>query len=266
MKKLFIILLAVTMVALPSCKNQKKEAQAPVQKELTQKEQYILAELELNATELAESFKNVKKPAFADFENGEIVLTEKEKMVKPDYLLDPSIADSFVTLEQKYRGIGMFSADKAFASLYDMSTDNYQKQLSKLVTEISDPAVEKFFKSDYESDAVKEWYETETTDGRLPLFWNMWTASLVEEVFLLTRNPDKIMTIFDDESASDISYRFILVHNGLTQVVEIYPEMASLNAVLEPLYVINAINVEQLRDQILELKGEIETVRAYLLQ
>ena len=41
--------------------------------------------------------------------------------------------------------------------------------------------------------------------------------------------------------------------------------MESLNTILDPLYVINAINVEQLKAQLIELKGEIEVIRTALL-
>jgi hypothetical protein len=42
--------------------------------------------------------------------------------------------------------------------------------------------------------------------------------------------------------------------------------MESLNTALEPLYVINAISVDQLKSQLTELKGEIKAVREYLLK
>jgi len=268
MKKLFVIILAVAFVALPSCKNQKKAAEAPVQKELSQKEKYVLAELELNANELAESFKQIKMPKFMKVENGEVLLSEKEKMVKPDYLVDPSKTNDFVTLDQKYRGYGIMNFDCFIAEAYGMPVDEYKAALQKLLADMSDPAIEEFIENSDEDygEAYKAMYQAEVSAQRLPLFWSMEAAWLVEQIYVLTKDVDKVMQLFDDETASDISYHFILVHNGLTQLVDIYPEMAALNAALQPLYVINAINCEQLRDQLLELKGSIETVRAFLLQ
>ena len=84
-------------------------------------------------------------------------------------------------------------------------------------------------------------------------------------MFILTRNIDKFMPMFTDETASEITYNFVCVHDGLTKTVNATPEMASLNEILEPLYVINAINVEQLRSQLEELKDEVEVARKALL-
>ena len=71
--------------------------------------------------------------------------------------------------------------------------------------------------------------------------------------------------MFDDESASEVTYNFVCVHEGIRSLIEFYPEMESLNTILDPLYVINAINVEQLKAQLIELKGEIEVIRTALL-
>ncbi len=268
MKKLFVILLAAAMVVLPSCKNQKQVAEEQAAPEKSLKEQYILQELEINVNEMAEAVAQLKTPGFINVQDGKVTLSADEKMVKPDFLVNPEISKSFLTLEQKYRGLGILSIDKSFASIYDMDVTEYQNAIQKVVTEINDDAFNNFFES-FSGDmtlAAKTLYQEEAAANRLPLYWNAMTAVGVEELYLLTQDPDKIMTFFDDETASDLSYRFILIHNGVSQLVEFYPEMAELNTILEPLYVINAINAEQLKEQVIELKGSIDSIRAYMLK
>ena len=72
--------------------------------------------------------------------------------------------------------------------------------------------------------------------------------------------------MFTDESAADITYNFVCLHDGLTKTVNASPEMESLNEVLEPLYVINAITVDELKTQLLQVKDDIEKARETLLK
>jgi len=273
MKKIAVIILACAIIALPSCKNQGKkkvaEAEAAAQEQMSQKEKYLTEELKINFENLIESVKKMNKAPF--LKSGETIeLTEKEKMVKPDYLLDPAVANDLVTLTQKYRVAAMLGADKLISEMYDMPVDGYEASLKKLVLDINDPAlktyVEKYAKAEDENAVLVQLMNDEYDAGRPNYFWELASAYLVEELFICTQNIDKFMPMFDDQSASDITYNFICCHENIKQLIEFYPEMQSLNEILDPLYVINAINVEQLRSQLLELKGEIAVIRTLLCQ
>lgn len=272
MKKLALFLLAAALVALPSCKNQNKQAAEQPKQELSQQDKYLVEELQANLESLAESAKQLKPMPAAKIVDGSVKLSTQEKLVKPDYLLDPACANDLVTLSQKYRAIGMLYSDRTIAELYEMSITDYKAALSKLVTEVNDPAFQsvdltKFKNKELPFDQmVSTVYDKEVEAGRLPYFWDLTAAAFVEQLYFATRNIDKFLTMFDDETASNITYNFILVHENVSRLVKYYPEMASLNEILEPLYVINAINKKQLRDQLFELKGSIETVRASLLK
>lgn len=272
MKKLAIILLAVAIVALPSCKNQKNQpAPAKEEPQLSAQDKYLPEELKANLESLLESGKKLKNLPFARVrEDGSYTLTDAEKKVKPDYLLNPSVADNAVTLTQQYRAFAMLSSDKLVAELYEMPVDKYEAAISKLMAAIADPGLETLRKDIDAKKSIEEatddFYETEVMSGRISYFWQGLSAALVEQLYFGTRNIDKFMTIFTDETAADVTYNFVLVHENLTRLLKYYPEMKSLNEVLEPLYVINAINKSQLRDQLFELKGEIEAIRAILLQ
>lgn len=270
MKKLAIILLAVAVVVLPSCKNQKKAvAEEPVTKEMSQKEQYITGELKLNAEALVESINKLQPAGFVTkVNNGEYALTDKEKMVKPEYLFKPDKVDNFVTLSQKYRVSGVLLVDRAIAEYYEMPVSDYDAAISKLAAEINDSALNGYIKSLKEGGKVTAFgsiYDAEVEANRVNYFWECAVGMLIEQIYICTQNIEKFMPMFDDQSASDVTYNFILVHENLRQLVEYYPELKPLNEVLEPLYVINAISVDQLRSQLTELKGEISVARAFML-
>lgn len=271
MKKLALFLLATALVALPSCKNQNKQAAEQPEQQLSQQDKYLAEELKANLAALAESAKQLKPMRSAAIVDGTLKLSDQEKLVKPDFLLDPACVNDLVTLSQKYRAIGMLQIDKTIAKLYDMPTADFDAAIAKLLTEMNDTAFQDgFAKFDNKECTFEQFisdvYDKEVAADRLPYFWEAVVAPMVEQLYAATRNVDKFMVMFDDETASNITYNFILVHENVSRLVKYYPEMASLNEVLEPLYVINAINKDQLRDQLLELKGSIETVRENFLK
>ncbi len=276
MKKLTLILLAGLMaVALPSCKNQGKKAAdqaAPAVEQTEEEEDMAIRALKADAANFLESAKKVKQIPFLTAKNdGSLSLTDKELMVKPDYLLDPAIANNLVTLNQKYAVTSMLFVDQKIAEIYDMPTADFSAAAVKLLTEINDPAYTEFFSIapvDLESnvEAFEIFVKQEYDEGRETFFWQAFAASMVEQVYVVTRDIDKFMPMFTDEIATDVTFNFLCLHDNLAKMVEPYPEMASLNAVLDPLYVIDAISVDQLRDQLLQVKSDIESARAYFLK
>lgn len=271
MKKVTVILLAFAIMVLPSCKctnnNHSESATAP---EISEKEQMVTEELKVNLESLVESTKKMKPSLIFKNSGGALQLTDKEKMVKPDYLLDPSSVNALVTLSQKYRAVAMLSIDKKVAELYGMPVDEIDAAQAKIAVDINDPALKEFseniFNGQDAGEGISSFCQAEFDAGRSSLCWEAIAAGLVEQVYILTRNMDKFLPMFDDQAASDVTYNFVCVHEGITKLIEFYPEMESLNSVLLPLYVINAISVDQLRDQLIELKGEIEVIRTLLLQ
>lgn len=271
MKKFAIIAIALTVVAASSCKNRASNKQAEEQEatpEMSQKEQMIQAELQINLAAFVESTKKINNLPFERGQEGEFKLTEKDKKVKPDYLLDPNCVNDLVSLSQKYRAISMLMVDKVIAGLYELPVERYEQAISKLAVDINDPSFKSLteMKSLPSGEMTSKLYEDECAAGRPNLFWESIAAGLVEQLYVCTKNIDRFTAMFDDETASDVTYNFVLLHEGIISLVDLYPEMESLNQALYPLYVINAITVDQFRQQLTELKGEIEIVRALLIK
>jgi len=272
MKKISVILLALAIIAMPGCKNQnnKKQAEETTTHEISQKEQLITEDLKINMQNLIESSKQMKAVPFIYSTNGSVQLSAKEKMVKPDYLIDPACTNDLVTLSQKYRAVSMLSIDKVVAKMYDMPIDDIEAALAKLTVDINDAALKEYSENlaanKGAGETISKFLEDEYNANRANFYWEATAAGLVEQIYVLTQNMDKFLPMFDDQAASDVTYNFVCVHEGISSLVEFYPEMESLNAALLPLYVINAISVDQLRTQLTELKGEIEVIRAILLK
>lgn len=165
----------------------------------------------------------------------------------------------------------MLGADLVVANLYEMPANDIKEGISKLLVDISDPALDVFAQTPWgttedASVAVSALLEDEYAADRANFFWESAAASMVEQLYVVTRDIDKFMPMFDDEAATDVTFNFICVHQGIISLMDVYPELQSLNTVMEPLYVINAISAAQLKEQLTTLKGSIEGARAALLK
>jgi len=272
MKKLSLFFLGFAVLALPSCMNQGGQSGSSADTvKISQEEKLLSEQLKFNVNNLIESAKKLKTaPFISKKDDGSIELTAQEKMVKPDYLFDLSSTNKLVNLSDKYRAVAILGVDKVIAEKYEMPIAGFKAAIGKLVLEIDDPALKEFSKSVWESDgpvdqAISTLVDAEYSAERQRFFWEFIAAGLVEEVYVMTENMDKFMPMFDDQSASDVTFNFVCVHYGLTEMMKLYPEMESLDKVLGPLYVINATSKKELEQQLIELKDTIKRVRQNIL-
>lgn len=256
--------MAASLVLLCACGNNQGKKKSETKSADSIEEQYIKADLKIKLDSLVKEMGRLSTPVMVDIENGELTLTDKEKKNKPTYLLPASKADEAVTLVEKYRTLTMLSCDMTIANLYGMPVDDYKQAITKLLVDINNPAFNAIAeaKSQEPLDSrILKFYNESVKAGTLNLFWEAIAAGTVEQLYIITQNIDKFMPCFDDKAASEISYRFVLVHECVMSLVPYHPEMEHIHTILAPLEVINAINVAQLRDQLLELKGAIENAR-----
>ncbi|MCQ2184811.1 MAG: hypothetical protein MJY62_05305 [Bacteroidales bacterium] len=198
--------------------------------------------------------------------DGKIVLSDQEKQIKPDYLADPSFVSKLQTLSQKYRAIAILAADKEVAALYDMPVTKYERALQKLYADVNDPSLKNLIDNDNDYiNALKEYYASCKENGRTNLFWDAAVATVIEELYIASQNVEKFLVIFDDESASNVSYHLSLLSIAIEELAQINPEYQPLNESLQPLVVINAISLVQLENQLIEAKDEIAVVHDQLM-
>lgn len=268
MKKLsFVMAIAAVCVCMASCGNGKtKKAAATTttksQVEI-QQEEYIM----LHIDSLAAEITRLKPLGFVESsQDGKISLTDQEKQVKPDYLLGTSIINDLQTLSQKYRAAAMLYIDKWVASLYDMPVDEYDAALTKLYLDINDPQLKAIFANENTAEAFDAFYQASKENGRLNFFWDVCAAAIVEHTFIASQNSEKFLASFDDESASEVTLEIAMLTIAMDDLATINPDYKEINEALQPIGVLNAINVEQFREQLAQLKDEVAASRGALLK
>ena len=268
MKKLSILAASFAAIVFAACGNktaQNTESADSVVKSFEQEQ--IEASIKMHVDSLASEIGKLKMVPFLQSDgNGGIQLTKEEKQVKPDYLLDPASTENATVLSEKYRLLSALDVDRRVAKLYEMPTEDYDKAVSKLAADISDPSFKDLDDNASVSETSQALYDAMEKNGRINYFWQLAAASLVEQLYIVNQNSDKFLSIFDDESASNVTFRIVLILDALDRLSEYDPEIKPVAEALAPLDVLNAMTLDEMKAQLAQAKDKIEAARAALIK
>lgn len=266
MRKSTLVLLAGVIIltcALASCKN-RKPAEKPF--EQVQLEAHIQMQIDSLA---ALAVKKDVSHIFTNLQDGTFVVTDAEKMVKPSYLIDPASVSSLTRLDQKYHALSMLASDMQVAKAFGMDVEPMKAALAKLVADINDPSFKAFQETADKGspmEEMKKLYEAEKANGRLAFFWDLNAAMSVETLYHVSQYADKFLPLFSDQDASDATLRLFLIIKSVEALSDYYPGMKDLYNAMKPLENLNAMDVEELRGQLVDMKADLTAARAALLR
>lgn len=268
MKKLSLVAVAFAAMIFASCAGgqggQKSEAEQTDSVKSFEQEQ-LEASIKIQFDSLASELGKLKPlPIMQSGENG-IQLTDQEKQVKPDYLLDVAAADKALTLSEKYRVLSALEVDKEVAKLYDMDTAELDKAIAKLVADINDPSFKAIEGTSGIHETAQELYSAMSQNGRINYFWQVVASSLVEQLYITSQNTDKFLTSFTDDAAANVTFRIILLQDALNRLTEYDSEISPVVEAIAPLTVLNATTVSELKAQMADAKDKIVASRNALV-
>ncbi|MBP3787831.1 MAG: hypothetical protein ILA22_06815 [Prevotella sp.] len=267
MKKLTIFAVAFAAIVFAACGGKKTENNVEDADSLkTFEQQQIEASIKMHIDSIAAEVGKLKQPGFVQESNGGLTLTKEEKQVKPNYLLPASAADDAATLAEKYRMLSALSVDKKVAELYEMPVEDYDKAIAKLIADINDPSFKTVENSGTIFETTQTLYEEMEKNGRINYFWQLASAALVEELYIANQNADKFLSVVDDEAASNITFRVILVLDAINRLAEYDPEIKPIADAVAPLEVLNSTSTDELKKQLNDAKDAIDTARAALVK
>ena len=268
MKKLSIFAVAIAAMTFAACGGN-KTAQNGEQTDSVKsfEQEQIEASIKMHFDSLASEVGKLKQLPVVTKDGG-IVLTDEEKQVKPDYLLNPAVSDNAMTLSEKYRVLSALEVDKEVSKLYEMPLDEYEKVITKLAADINDPSFKVIDNEDNASvsETTQKLYEEMEKNGRLNYFWQIAAASLIEQLYLANQNSDKYLSTFTDEAAANTTFRVVLILDALNRLGQYDPEIQPVSEALAPLSVLNATTVAELKAQIAEAKDKIVAAREALVK
>lgn len=182
-----IALSLFAVIAFVSCKNGNNSEQTIKDEIEDQKEEltdsilsYIdeLAEKYINASDSTDIFSTIK-------------LSEDEKMIKPDYLLEPKDATMLESKFQKVNALAIYVQERSVRRIYDMPTDEADEAIARLIVGLNHPIDAKILSSnDPASEKIKKEYTLCRESGDLSFFWLFQNALMCETDYLISQNPD----------------------------------------------------------------------------
>jgi len=199
MRKSYIIitLAMVASLAMVSCKNNEK-AKEPTQEEVQEMKQALADTVLAKIDEIAEQYLDNTSNSFR---LRTLELTDAEKSVKPDYLLDPSVANTLVTRSQKINALAIYGMEQAIRKIYDMPCADVEEAIARLIADIDCPLnIEDLLSASPVSVKVKAYYDAYKERGDLALFWQYENAILCETNYILAKNPELFFNKISEEN------------------------------------------------------------------
>jgi len=181
-----IACVAACFAMMISCKNTKTAEPAPeeIQAQKVALADTVLAQIDAIADEFIVNAQN-------GFTIGDFKLTEKEKLVKPDYLLEPEEANNLVTKLQKVNALAFYIVDLGVREIYEMPLEEAKEAIATLAADVNYPFDDKQYKEDAPiSERIKAEYEKCRERDELNYFWLFNNAIIAEAVYILAQNPE----------------------------------------------------------------------------
>jgi len=221
----FLALVAICSAMMVSCKNTKTTEPTPeeIQAQKVALADSVLAQIDA----INEDFQKASEESFL-LRN--FILTEEEKMVKPDYLLDPSFASTLVTKSQKVNALGIYLADMMVRIIYDLPKEEAKEVIAQLAIELNHP-IEADFITDSKipaSEKIKREYEECRKCGDLVYFWQLQHAVNTEIAYILAQNPELFFSKITEEQWKAFVKRTTAKTKALRELAKYDEEMAAV--------------------------------------
>ena len=267
MKKLSVLAIAFAAIVFAACGGKKSDAATPEADTLKSfEQQQIEASIKMHFDSIASEVSKLKQLPFVQEGQGGLTLTKEEKQVKPDYLLAPGVSEEATTLAEKYRILSALNVDRKIASLYEMPTEEYDKAITKLAADINDPSFKAIEDNNTLFETSSALYDAMNDNGRINYFWQIAAAALVEQLYVVSQNTDKFLSVFDDDAASNVSFRIVLILDAINRLSEYDADIKPVAEAVAPLDVLNAVTVDELKAQLAEAKDKIVAARKALVK
>lgn len=257
------------LLFLCACTGNKTNNNAPLTvAETTELQQTVvnhldsLANILCDSTQLATIYSLLEPTSFA--------LTDEQKLIKPDYLLENKDIESLVTLSEKYRAHAMAMIDSRVTKLYGMdNTSDYVALIENMQAEIADNAINdmaaKGHQDVFTPETYVKLYEDMKAANRLQYFYESTAAMIVETMYVLTKNEDVMIPQLTDGQSQALVRHLSVVTEATDLLSQSNPYLKKSAQSLTKLADISATNTSELKEQLAKKKNEIASLRILFL-
>jgi len=152
------------------------------------------------------------------FRLSDFQLTETEKMVKPDFLLDPSAANTLLTRSQKVNALAIYAIEFGIRQIYGMPLDETKAVIAKLSADVSPIDLSQFTEPMSRSEKIRKEYDACKERDELSFFWQFQNAAIVETAYFLDKKPELASGRITEEQWQQFSERIEIVVNVINEL------------------------------------------------
>ena len=210
MKKVYFIisLMALTVLVI-SCKNKKTSQQA---KTVETEEAVIDAAKAVLTDEVLALLDEYADDFIANFVDIQPVfsanLTPDEKLVKPDWFLDPAKVNELVTKSQKVNALAILLCDRPIMESLGVPTQEYDKVIGKLISELNNPFNFDDVQNMSIGEKIQKNFQICKERGETQYVWNFALAAQNELMFIISRNPKAFLDNITEEDYQKVYRRY----------------------------------------------------------
>jgi len=199
-----LAVVAICSALMVSCKNTKTTEPTPeeIQAQKVALADSVLAQIDELAEKLSDAMSN-------SFYLSELQLNDAERLIKPDYLLDLSLANTLVTKSQKINALAMYVVDYAARVAFDMPGDEAKEVISKLGVDINHPIDLNYSTTGTPlSELIKRDYKNSKENEELAIFWQFQYAIIVETIYIISHNVDLFFSQITEDQWQSLFQKF----------------------------------------------------------
>jgi len=223
------LLCGIALMFIISCNREQKEFRKMEQGIPAESGKTMFADSSLALLdEIYEQYLGIAEPEMLS----EMSLSSTEKVIKPEYLLDPKNADTYVGRDQKMAALAFLSTERFVRKLYDMPTKASGQAIKKLALETNYPFNFDKIKDKPMSERVRKIYQVCRNRNDMDIFWEFQFNILVEKDYILAQDPESFLGKINQEQLEAWRKHYILVKKAVTLLAPYDEEMNKLNGFL----------------------------------
>lgn len=229
MKKYYLFIALAMVVAMTvSCKNNRKAKTDETVTEVVDAAKTILAD---DVLETIDEFAKTFTDEAGNVDVQSIIasaLTEEEKLVRPEYLLEADDVNNLVTKSQKVRALAFLVAEHPIRKAYGLSTEETSEAIARLMAELNHPTTIDEMNNLTIAEKIRKDYELCRANGELSYFWQFSFCIMTELQCIIANNVDAFYRNLTDEQYQAFHNRFLACRSALLIMEEYDEEVAIL--------------------------------------
>lgn len=145
---------------------------------------------------------------FEDINTYRANVSDKDKLVRTDFMLDPAVVNNLITKEQKIGAMAILVNENIYRRSMDMSTEESDNAISRLAIDLNITVFDDEALKDLTAvEKIRKSFEICKEQGMVNDFWKYESAFYISLFYVLSQNAETLAATLSDEILATILKR-----------------------------------------------------------